>query len=363
MRNSAFKHAFAIILAGGSGTRFWPLSRRRRPKQLLTLFSKMTLLEETVARIQGVIPPDRIFIYTSEILRAACAQTLPGLPRSHIVAEPASRNTAPSIGLAAHEILRRDPMGVMVVLPSDHVIRRPAKFLSILAAACRWASNGGRSVTIGLKVTRPETGYGYIKKGQPAGSAGSENVFGVDQFTEKPPLDAALEYFASGQYLWNGGMFIWRASTVLRNIERAKPEMARELARIAAAGGVRATKTLKRIFPRLEKVSIDYAVMESLADCYVIEADIGWSDVGSWEVAHKLRTKDPEGNVRPHTSLSLDSQGNMIVAQGKTVVTVGVRDLVIVDTKDALLVADIKRSQDVGKAVEELERMGWKGLL
>ena len=363
MRSPKFRHAYAIILAGGSGTRFWPLSRRHRPKQILTLLSKMTLLEETVARIRGVIPPDRIYVYTSEILKGACARCLPEIPRSHIVAEPAARNTAPTIGLAAHEILRRDSDGIMVVLPSDHVIHKSAKFRRVLAAACRWASEEGRSVTIGLKLTRPETGYGYIKKGQLAGSAGTENIFRVDQFTEKPPIESALEYFASGQYLWNGGMFIWRASTVLRSLERAKPEMARGLAKIASARGVRAARSLARIFPRLEKVSIDYAVMESLADCYVIEADIGWSDVGSWEVVHKLQIKDRDGNVRPRTSLSLDSQGNMIVAPRKTVVTLGVRDLVIVDTVDALLVADIKRSQEVGKAVQELERQGRKDLL
>ncbi len=363
MRDSAMKHAYAIVLAGGSGTRFWPLSRRRRPKQLLTLLGKKTLLEETVTRLGGVIPPDRIYVYTSELLKNACARCLRGIPRSHVIAEPAARSTAPTIGLAAHEILRRDPDGIMVVLPADHVIRKAAKFRGTLRAACRWASDEGRSVTVGLKPTRAETGYGYIRKGQLAGTAGGEAIFAVDRFTEKPPLESALEYFASGQYLWNGGMFIWRAATLLRNLERAKPEMARGLAKIAAAGGVRAAGAMRRIFPRLEKISIDYALMESVSNCFVIEADIGWSDVGSWEVVHKLQSMDQDGNVRPRASLSLDSHGNMIVAQGKTVVTVGVRDLVIVDTEDALLVADLRRSQDIGKAVQELERQGRKDLL
>ncbi len=363
MRDSAMKHAYAIIMAGGSGTRFWPLSRRRRPKQLLTLLGQKTLLEETVARLRGAIPPDRIYVYTSEILKNACARCLRDIPRSHLIAEPAARNTAPTIGLAAHEILGRDPEGIMVVLPADHVIRKGPQFRRVLRAACQWASEKGRSVTIGLKPTRPESGYGYIRTGQPAGTAEGEAIVAVERFTEKPPLEAALEYFASGQYLWNGGMFIWRASTLLRNLERAKPELARGLAKIAAAGGVRSARTLRRIFPRLEKVSIDYAVMESVSNCFVIEADIGWSDVGSWEVVHKLQSMDQHGNVRPRTSVSIDSQGNMVVAPDKTVVTLGVRNLVIVDTKDALLVADLGRSQDVGKAVQELERQGRKDLL
>jgi mannose-1-phosphate guanylyltransferase len=309
------------------------------------------------------MPADRIYIYTNDLLKAACSRCLRGIPPAHIIAEPAARNTAPTIGLAAHEILRRDPDGIMVVLPADHVIRNVARFQRALRAGCRWASVEGRSVTIGLKPEGPETGYGYIQQGKSAGKSGGVEIFSVDRFTEKPPIETAREYVASGRYLWNGGMFIWRAATLLRNLERAKPEMARALARISAAGGVRSTRTLRKIFPRIEKVSIDFAVMESISDCYVIEADLGWSDVGSWAVVHDLSAKDPEGNARPRSSLSLDSSGNMIVAPTKTVVTVGVRDLIIVDTKDALLVADLRRSQDIGKAVQELERLGRKDLL
>lgn len=363
MRDSALAHAYAVIMAGGSGTRFWPLSRRRRPKQLLTLLSKETLLEETVGRLRGFLPADRIFVYTSELLKSACARCLPDIPRRQIIAEPAARNTAPTIGLAAHEILRRDPDGIMIVLPADHVIRKAARFRRALRAACHWASVQGRSVTIGLKPDRPETGYGYIQKDRRAAKLDGEQLFVVGRFTEKPRLETARRYVASGRYLWNGGMFIWRAATLLRNLERAKPEMASGLARISAAGGVRATRALRRVFPRLENVSIDYAVMESISDCYVIEADMGWSDVGSWAVVHDLARKDRDGNARPRGSLSLDSRGNMIIAPHKTVVTVGIKNFVIVDTEDALLVADLARSQDVGKAVQELARLGRKGLL
>jgi mannose-1-phosphate guanylyltransferase len=363
MAVSAVRHAYAVIMAGGSGTRFWPLSRRRRPKQLLTLLSRKTLLEETVDRLRGLLPPERIFVYTNDLLKSACARALVNIPRSQIIAEPAARNTAPSIGLAAHEILRRDPDGIMIVLSADHIIRKPAAFRQTVRVACKWAATPGRSVTIGLRPESPHTGYGYIQKGPLAGNAGGVNVYALQRFTEKPPLETAREYVASGEFLWNSGMFIWRATTVIENLERSKPEMARGLAQIAAAGGVRSPRALRRIFPRLEKVSIDYAVMENITDCFVIEADLGWSDVGSWAVVHELSPKDAQGNARPASALCLDSRGNMIVSPRKTVVTVGVENLVVVETDDALLVADIQRSQDIGKAVQELEERGRKDLL
>ena len=358
-----FEHAYAVILAGGSGTRFWPLSRRKRPKQLLDLLGGGTLLEQTASRIRSVIPAERTYVFTNGLLRGEVSRCLPGIPKDQIVAEPAARNTAPSIGLAAHELLRRDPDALMVVLPSDHIIRKPAKFRQVLRAACRWAATEGRSVTIGLKPTRPDTGYGYIRKGPPVGHAAGQEIYRAEKFTEKPPPVTARRYIASRRYLWNGGMFIWRASTLLDNLARRQPAMARSLAQIARGGGVRARATLRRVFPRLEKISIDYALMEKISNVFVVAADIGWSDVGSWAVVYELQRKDGESNVRPRRSLCLDSQGNMVVSPRKFVVTVGVRDLVIVETDDALLVAARDRSQDVGKAVQELERQGIVRLL
>jgi mannose-1-phosphate guanylyltransferase len=362
-RNRDFAHAYAVIMAGGSGTRFWPLSRRRRPKQLLKLLGKKTLLEETVERIRGVIPPERIYVFTNELLKSQCARCLRDIPRPQIVAEPAARNTAPTIGLAAHEIVRRDPEGIMVVLPADHVIQMPARFRRVLRAACRCAAQEERSVILGLKPTRPDTGYGYIQKGAAFGRIRGERAYAVDRFTEKPSLPQAKRYLRSGEFLWNGGMFIWRATTLLKNLQRNKPQMARALAKIAAAGGVKATRTMARIFPKLEKISIDYAVMEKITNCYVLEADIGWSDVGSWAVVHELHPKDGEGNVRPPAGLTLDSRGNMIVSPRKFVVTVGVENMVVVETDDALLIAPLHRSQDIGKAVQELDRRGLEKLL
>jgi mannose-1-phosphate guanylyltransferase len=357
-KDSVFDHAYAVVMAGGSGTRFWPLSRRKHPKQLLELFGRGSLLEQTVERIREIIPPERTYILTNQLLRADVARRLPHIPKSQVVAEPAPRNTAPAIGLAAHEILARDHDGVMIVLPSDQVILKRAAFRRGLQTACRLASVEGRSVTLGVKPTRPETGYGYIRLGRVESRLGNQEVYRVEKFTEKPPLALARRYVASGHYLWNAGMFIWLACTVITNLERYQPQMAEGLARIAAAGGARAGATLRRIFPKLEKISIDYALMEKVSDLFAVAVDLGWSDVGSWEVVYQLSPKDRDGSVRPKDSVSLDSQRNMIVSPRKLVVTVGVRDLVVVETKDALLVCARQRSQDVGKAVQELERRG-----
>lgn len=356
-------HVFAVILAGGSGTRFWPLSRRARPKQLLRLLGSKTLLEETWARIRPLIPPERTFVFTSRLVRRETARLLPQVPRDQIIAEPASRNTAPTLGLAAHEILRRDPEGIMVVLPSDHIIAKPDKFRGIIRAACQWASKAGRSVVLGLKPTRPETGYGYVKLGPLAGRAEGRGVYRVQKFVEKPTLPLARRYVRSRRYLWNGGMFVWRAQTLVENLERFQPDMAKSLEAVARAGGVKAQRVFARVYPRLEKISIDYALMEKISQVFVVPADIGWSDVGSWAVAYDLMDKDGEGNVRPERSLALDAKGNLIVSPKKFVAAVGVQDLVIIETRDSLLVCRRERSQDVGKAVQELEKRRLDDLL
>ncbi len=362
-RTSVFAHAYAVVMAGGSGTRFWPLSRRQHPKQLLDLFGGGTLLAQTVARLLPLVPPERIYIFTNELIWREVCRSLPQIPRAQIVAEPASRNTAPTLGVAAHEILRRDPDGLMVVLPADHVITKLTEYHRVLRAGCEMASTEGRSVVIGLKPTRPETGYGYVRLGARETRIAGQEIFAVGKFTEKPPLAVARRYVASHRYLWNGGMFIWKASTLLRNFERVQPQMAKQFAEIALVGGVRSSKPFRRLFPKLEKISIDYAIMEKITDIHAVAADIGWNDVGSWAVAYDLSPKDGEMNVRPARSLCLDSRGNMIVAQRAFVVTVGVQDLVIVETEDALLVCARQQSQEVGKAVQALEEAGLQKLL
>lgn len=362
-RESAFAHSYAVIMAGGSGTRFWPLSRRKHPKQLLELFGRGTLLEQTVARLKSVILPERVYVYTNELVWDEVCRRLPQVPRNQIVAEPASRNTAPTLGVAAHQILSRDPQGMMVILPADHVIAKPAEFLRVLRAGAEIARTEGRSVVIGLKPTRPDTGFGYVRVGSQEKSINGQEIYRVEKFTEKPPLPLARRYVASGRYLWNGGMFIWRASTLLNNFARHQPQMAERLKKLASAGGVESAKSFRRLFPQFEKISIDYAIMEKIRDIHAVAADIGWNDVGSWAVVYELKAKDAEGNVRPESGLCLNSERNMIVAKNKFVVTVGVHDLVIVETDDALLVCAREHSQEVGKAVQALEKAGQQALL
>jgi mannose-1-phosphate guanylyltransferase len=353
---ASFDHAFALILAGGSGTRFWPLSRQARPKQLLRLFGSESLLGQAADRIQGLIPPERTYVFTSAVIREAVQRELPHIPGAQIVAEPASRNTAPAIGLAAHEIARRDPEGVMVVLPSDHLIARRGAFRQTLARGCQLAAQPGRSIVIGIKPTRPETGYGYIRLGTQESHTGGIGIFRVVEFTEKPPAAVARRYFRSGKYLWNGGMFIWKAATLIENFDRYRPAMAAAIRRIAERGGIRSPKTLKRLYPRLENISVDYALMERIRDVYAVASEIGWSDVGSWAAAYELVRKDEQGNVRPPSGYLLDCRENMIISEKKFTAAVGVTNLVIVETGDALLVCSKERSQDVGKIVRELER-------
>jgi mannose-1-phosphate guanylyltransferase len=361
-RDPAFKHAYAVIIAGGRGTRFWPLSRRENPKQLLTLFGGKTLLEQTVARVLPVIPLDRIYIFTSDLILKKVRQLLPRVPADQIIGEPASRNTAPTLGVAAEEIARRDPEGLMVVLPSDHLIAKPAVFRRVLGTACRVALMPGRSVVLGLKPRRPDTGFGYVRLGRREGKVAGHEVFQVESFTEKPRLAVARRYVASGRYLWNGGMFIWKASTLIENLERFQPEMATQVKLIADAGGIR-SRAFRRLYRKFQNISIDYALMEKISDIYAVPADIGWNDVGSWAVVYELSRQDSEKDVLPRASLSLDSHGNMVVSPKRFVVTVGVRDLIVVESDDALLVCARERSQDVGKAVQELERLGRDDLL
>jgi len=360
--DSVFGRAYGVIMAGGSGTRFWPLSRQRHPKQLLTLFGHLTLLEQTVARLQPSIPLDHIYIFTSEAILQKVRRLLPRIPADQIIGEPAARNTAPTLGVAAHEIARRDPNGLMIVLPADQTITKPALFRQILRSACRVASQPGRSVVLGLTPTRPETGFGYVRLGESEGKVAGHEVYRVESFTEKPTLPVARRYLASKRYLWNGGIFIWKSSTLIENFERFQPEMANLMRQIAGAGGIR-SHAFRRLYPKFQKISIDFALMEKIASIYAVPADIGWNDVGSWAVVYELGDKDSEKNIRPASSLSLDSRGNLVVSPKKFVVTVGVQNLVVVETDDALLVCRRERSQEVGKAVQELARLGRDDLL
>ena len=367
--------AHAVILAGGRGTRFWPRSRTRTPKQLLNIVGRDTMLEQTVARLAPLFPPSRQWVVTNSEQAAAVRKQMPRVPASHILAEPIGRNTAAAIGLAAAHLLH-DGMGkqndaLMAVLPADHYIAQPAAYVKIVRAALHVARSAGTLVVLGIPPTRPETGFGYIERAKgKAVDADGAPVYSVRQFTEKPELVRAKKYVASGRYYWNAGMFFWRVSTFLGNLEKFLPKTHDALMRLAGEIGTkRYAATLARIYPQLENISVDYAILEQVTrhsaapSVFVLPAEVGWSDIGSWAAVYELLAKKPGENVSAGKFNALDAQGNFLWSPKKFVAAIGVRDLVVVETDDALLICPRERAQDVGKIVKWLEAEKLSGLL
>jgi len=338
---------YPVIIAGGSGTRFWPLSRARRPKQFLPLVSGRTLLADTAARLQGLAPLSRTLVVCGKRHAPAVRAFLRKLPARNVLVEPVARNTAPAIGLASIEIARRDPEGVLVVLPSDHHVGDPARFREVLSTAVEVARSGAL-VTIGLSPTRPETGYGYIQVGESLG--GHSGARKVRRFVEKPDGPTAEHYVQSGEYLWNGGIFVFRARTMLDAIREHLPELANGLERIR-----KAVSALGKVFPTLPAISIDYAVMEKARNIAVLPGDFGWSDVGSFAAIEEVRPRDAQGNVASgKLPLLVDCEGCVVLGRDRPLAVVGMKDVVVVDAGDAVLVVPKGRSQDVRKLVEAL---------
>jgi mannose-1-phosphate guanylyltransferase len=361
---------YAVIMAGGAGTRFWPASRSLRPKQLLPLAggSEETLLAATVRRLAPLVTPDRVVVVTGEHLAEATAKAVPGVPRSQILCEPAPRNTAPCIAWATASIARLDPDALVAVLPSDHFITDEAGFRRVLEQALATAATG-RVTTVGIVPTRPETGYGYIEVGDPIDSAssGAGGARSVARFVEKPDRARAEQFLAGGKHLWNAGMFFFRASDMTALVESHLPELAAGVARIdAAAGSATATEVLKSVFPTLPSVSIDHGVMEKAAGLAVVPGEFGWNDVGSWQSAWELGSPDAAGNALSAGAIAIDARNNLVRTLGtskKVVALVGVDDLVVVETEDALLVIPRERAQDVRLIVEALKASGRTDLL
>jgi mannose-1-phosphate guanylyltransferase len=353
----------AVILAGGRGTRFWPRSRTRTPKQLLNIVGKDTMLEQTVARLRPIISSDRIWTVTNAAQTAAVKKQLPAAGRKRVLTEPVGRNTAAAIALAAIHV-RHAAKGdaVMAVLPADHFIAQPDKYCKIVSAALELAREPKRMIVLGIPPTRPDTGFGYVERFGDALESSGFPAFAVRRFTEKPALEVAKEYVASGNFQWNAGMFFWRVSTFLDNLERFLPKTHEALESLAETIGKKTyERRLRAIYPKLENISVDYAILENATrqegapQVYVIPADVGWSDIGSWAAVYELLAKHPGDNVLAGHGLALDATGNFLYSPTKFVAAIGVRDLIVVETPDALLIVPRDRAQDVAKIVKSLE--------
>ncbi len=355
----------AVIMAGGSGTRFWPASRKLVPKQLLALSGDRTMIQSTVDRLGDLVPPERQLIVTNKILTDAVSAQLPDIPAANVVGEPCKRDTAPCVGLAAAMVHRVDPEGTMVVMPSDHVISSPEKFQAAISAGQRLIDEDPtRIVTFGIRPTYPAESFGYIQR---AGGIDAEGVkaFQVEKFREKPDRETAEAYLAAGTFYWNSGIFLWRASTILDALEANVPEMRRQIAIIADAMGSDSFEaTLEREFTAINGTSIDYAVMESYPNVVMIEAPFPWDDVGSWQALSRLHEPDADGNTVVGSHVGIDTKGSIIHAQpGHTIVTIEVDDLIVVQTADATLVAPKSAEERVREAVKALEERKLNGLL
>jgi len=355
---------YAVIMAGGKGSRFWPRSREKRPKHLLDIVSDKTIVRETVDRISPMIPPERILIVTGQSHARELIRQLPEIPEENIIIEPVGRNTAPCIGLAALHIRRKAPGAVMLVLPSDHLIADDNRFRKILCMAAVVARQGDHLVTIGIKPTGPETGYGYIEQGDEQMRIAGEKVYGVRSVREKPDLTQARALLVRGGFSWNSGMFVWQVSTILKAMERWLPGLYDDLLQIETAlGSAQEAAVIDQVYRTAQSVSIDYGVMEKADNTLVIPGDFGWSDVGSWDALWEVSPRDERGNVVRGRAINVESRNCLVHSPGKTVALVGVEDLIIVETGDALMICKRGASQDVRKVVDQLERENREELL
>jgi mannose-1-phosphate guanylyltransferase len=360
----------AVLLAGGRGTRFWPRSRTRTPKQLLNITGGETMLRETVSRLEPVLALRDFWVVTNVEQAAAVRRQLRGVPAAHILAEPVGRNTTAAVALAAVHLQRQHGDALMTVLPSDSYVADAARYRQLVRAALDLARAPGNLVVFGVPPTRPETGYGYIEAGSASAHVRGIRACAVRRFTEKPALPLARRYLASRKYFWNAGIFFWRVSTYLDCLRRFLPATHSALLRLAETIGTpKYAAALRRIYPTLENISVDYAIMEpgtrsnSGARVSVIPARVGWSDIGSWNAVYELLASKPSANVSVGPSFTLDADGNYFWAPGKFIAAIGVRDLVLVETDDAILLCPRDRAQDVGKIVKHLEEQKLARLL
>lgn len=354
---------FAVIMAGGRGERFWPKSRQSLPKQFLRLIGDKTMLQRTVSRVEKLLAPEKIYIITAENHQKIVRRQVPQIPQENIILEPCGRDTAAAIGLAAVIVQQKDPKGVMIVLPADHYIADEDRFAEILKGAVAAASEN-HAVTIGIKANRPETGFGYIAQGQFYKNFAGIPAFYVERFTEKPNRQQALKFLESGNYFWNSGIFIWRADLIRQLIKDHLPSLAEGLDKIEEAIGTdRYPQVLQEVYAQLPRISIDYGVMEKAEEVLMVPGDFGWDDVGSWTALESYMEKDSNGNILDGQGVLVDTKNTMVQASDKVVATLGVRDLIIVESEGSILICHKQKAQELKKVINALQENGYKEIL
>jgi mannose-1-phosphate guanylyltransferase len=350
---------YAVLMAGGSGTRFWPKSRETKPKQLLNIVGEETMVQATITRIRPLIPFENIYVVIGRLIEDEVRRQLPNIPQRNILVEPCAKNTAACIGLAAVTIQKRDPQGVMAVLPADHVIEHTDRFLETLKIAENVAREGSCLITLGIVPTRPETGYGYIQKSRRLKEVEGYTMFRVEQFVEKPDGERTKRYVESGDYLWNSGMFVWSVPTILDALSRYLPDLYDGMMVISKSlGRVDERDVIHNVYHSLQAISIDYGIMEKADEAVVIPSDFGWSDVGSWASLAEVKPSDRDGNVIEGQFIGIETTDSVFVAPKRLVAAIGVSNIIVVDTEDALLICSKDRAQDVKSIVENLKEKG-----
>lgn len=356
----------ALVMAGGVGSRFWPKSRSNKPKQFLPLVGDKTLIRQTFERISPIVDKNNIVVITNQSYTGMVKDELQELTDHQIVGEIVGRNTAPCVALAAVMMQARDPEAVMVVLPSDHYISNEKEYISTIKAAAEKAKSGKNLVTVGIQPTRPETGYGYIQFDQPEKITDKHPVYLVKTFAEKPDLETAARFIASGDFLWNSGMFVWRADTILDEFQKYLPQMYDEVIKVIPhLGTENQAKAINEFYQSVISISIDYGIMEKTDAVHVIPGDFGWSDVGSWMAVYEQAGKDATGNViKANDYVSINAQNCYVeTSSNKLVGLVGVQGITLVETDDAILLCRSDASQDVKKLYDELDKQGRKDML
>ena len=345
-----------VIMAGGKGERFWPKSRINLPKQFLSLTDDgKSMIQHTVERVKNLVDIENIYVVTNEMYKNLVSEHIPDIPEANIIIEPAAKNTAPCIGLAAMHIAKKDINSKMIILPSDHLIKFNEIFIDTLKTTLNVVEKGDNLVTIGITPNYPETGYGYINFTKGENFKDSANVYEVLRFVEKPNLEKAKEYLTSGQYLWNSGMFVWKASTILKNFKEYLPEIYEGLQKIGESINTEEyEEVLRKEFPNLPSESIDYGIMEKAKNIYVIPGNFGWDDVGSWLSLERINKTNQDGNVISGNVISIKTKNSIIQGNEKLIATIGLEDIVIVDTEDVTLICHKNNSQEVKEIINNL---------